>query len=113
VKNPWRVKELLKYIVSALVLVFVVAGVITLCVWSWDVYSDRRHTVEVFEPTPFFDPDPRDQCDRAISAGTLQPNRGLKVMRIKYRKECMVVEVRTASGRAVYLVAGIGQFEVK
>lgn len=106
-------KELLKFILSAIVVTVVCAGILGLCVWSWDVYSDRRHTVEVVKPTPFFDPDPSDQCDGAISAGTLQPNPGLKVLRIRYRKECMVVEVRTASGKRVYLVSGVGQFKVK
>jgi hypothetical protein len=106
-------KDLLKVIIGAGLAVVVLVSIMIVVMWAWDVYSDRQHTVEINGPTPFFEPDPGEACDRGSSAGTLQPGAEMKVLRIRYRKNCMVIEARASDNGIVYLVAGVGQFEFK
>jgi hypothetical protein len=105
--------DLLKYAGATIAIVIVAIVMIPAGWWLWDVHSDRQHTVDVEKTTPFFAPDPKDSCDAGKRAGILAPGEQFRVRRIRYYKECMVVTVNDGHGKDMYLVAGVGGFQVR
>ena len=106
-------RNLVKYAGAAALLTSLAVLGIGSAVWIWDTMSDRRHVVVTISATPFLLSDPGERCSNNQSRGTIPGMAELRVRRIRYYKECMVVRARNADGRDVYRVTGLGEFQVR
>jgi hypothetical protein len=87
---------------AALVLMLLVAFV-----WLHDIWSDRKHSVQVKVETPVFAGNGNEDCEgkRLTSA---QPGTTLQFRRIRYWKNCATVDVALPNGLSGHIVLGEG-----
>jgi hypothetical protein len=78
----------------------VIATVVVLCWWEYDVMLDRRHTVLVTSPTPIYAGEGGGQvmCE-GMGIVIAQPGASFRVKRIRYWKDCATVDVKLQDGR--------------
>ena len=87
---------------AALILMLLVA-----LVWVRDIWSDRKHSVQVKSETPVFAGNGDEDCEgkrlTSAPAGTT-----LQVRRIRYWKNCATVDVALPDGQSGHIVLGVG-----
>jgi hypothetical protein len=86
----------------ALILTLLVASV-----WLYDIWSDRKHSVQVNSETPVFTGNGDDGCEGKRLAYA-QPGTTLHVRRIRYWKNCATVDVALPDGQSGHIVLGEG-----
>jgi hypothetical protein len=107
-----RLKNTFVFVVGAAALVFIV-NTLLLLVWLRDVRSDRKHTVNVNAATPVFVGNGSDGgCHGTTQLTTVERGFKLPVRRIRYLKDCAVIDVVLTDGRKGYVVLGIGYVSV-
>jgi|SRR5882672_7419403 len=87
---------------AALILMLLVAFV-----WVHDIWSDRKHSVQVKTETPVYAGNGDEDCEgkRLTSA---RPGTSLQVRRIRYWKNCATVDVGLPDGQSGHIVLGEG-----
>jgi len=107
-----RLRNPFAFVVAAM------APVLTVCaffflLWLRDVRNDRKHTVNVNTATPVFAGNGDEGgCFHGTPLTTVERGVRLPVRRIRYLKNCAVVDVVLPDGRKGYVVLGIGDISV-
>lgn len=80
--------------------------------WLEDIRDDRRHTVIVNASTPVFSGNPESGDCRGKQLTTVEKGLKLRVLRIRYFKDCAAVNIVLPDGRKGYIVLGVGDVSV-
>ena len=104
-------KRSLAFIVGAVAALSVVCTLLWL-LWLRDVQNDRKDTVSVNAATPVFVGSGSDGGCYGAQLTTIQQGAKLPVRRIRYLKDCAVIDVALPNGQQGYVVLGIGDVSV-
>jgi len=98
-------KKFLPELTAAGVLVGALAAVPAIAVLK-DIRSDRRHSIIITERVPLYAA-PRFDCGREqpVAIGFASPNDNVRVLRIRYGKDCQTVKVAVGDGPSGWLLA--------
>jgi hypothetical protein len=86
---------------ALLLLLLIVVGLVR---WAADVHEDRKHTVSINSPTPFFKGSGNDGCDRGQQLEIVQSGAPVVVRGIRYWKDCATIDVVLSNGQHGYIV---------
>ena len=86
-----------------------VLALVILLLWSRDVHRDRLHTLTAQTMTPVFAGNGDDDCDTQHPIGFLKPGDRRKVLRIRYLKDCAMVDFDDPYGKRMHIVLGVGK----
>lgn len=89
-----------------------IIGALLLALWANDVRKDREHTVRVNSPTPIFVGSGGEDCNPGQELTAVQPGVDLRVLRIRYWKDCATLDVALPDGRKGHVVLGVGDVSV-
>ena len=94
-----------RWSVAALLILPTILGILVLILgfWSYDVWSDRRHSVSVLTDTPLYVGNGSSECSGPRLAN-LSRGTNLKVRRIRYWKNCATLDVTLRDGRTGHIV---------
>jgi len=107
-----HIKRTFGFVVRFIVTITVIVGALTLASWGWDVRNDAKHTVTVNSSTPVFMGSGDEACTDKQMLTTVRPSIQLKVLRIRYWKNCATLNVILPDSRQGYIVIGEGGFSV-
>jgi|GEM_PF-1162579 hypothetical protein len=80
--------------------------------WLRDVRNDRKHTVSVNATTPVFVGSGSDGGCHGTQLTTIERGATVPVQRIRYLKDCAVIDIGLPSRQQGYVVLGIGDVSV-
>jgi hypothetical protein len=74
-----------------------------------DIWNDRQHQIIISSEVPIFS-DPRVDCGRGgpVPIASVRPGEDVKVLRIRYGKDCQTVRISGAAGQSGWLLVEEG-----
>lgn len=104
-KNP------IAFVVGAAASLVIVCTLLLL-LWLRDVRNDRKHTISMNTDTPVFVGNGGDGGCHGTQLTTVERGAKLPVRRIRFLKDCAVIDVALPDGRKGYVVLGIGDVSI-
>ena len=94
-------------------LALAIATLASSALYAYDVHQDRLHHLAPTETVPVFAADRLD-CGREerTPVASVGPANPVRVLRIRYGKDCQTVKIQMASGQTGWLL-GDGSFSVE
>ena len=102
----------MKPLLATILVVVLFTSVCVAAFWAYDLWEDRKHTVETQGITPVFSGHGSESCDSVSKIADVPPGSKFAARRIRYWKDCATVDIVLNDGREAYVVLGVGRTSV-